>query len=96
MIPYCRRYRQALADAFDVYLQIIQLVDKRILSALGHDSENWCVLNACPPCGYELDNEPPLVFSRMYAMDGNNSLKCIAKIGDRKAGDTRIFQDSNY
>ncbi len=32
----------------------------------------------------------------MYAMDGNNSLKRIAKIGDRKAGDTRIFQDSNY
>ncbi len=29
-------------------------------------------------------------------MDGNNSLKRIAKIGDRKAGDTRIFQDSNY
>ncbi|KAG2072960.1 hypothetical protein BDR04DRAFT_1127410 [Suillus decipiens] len=30
--------------------------------ALGHDSPNWRMLNACLPCSYELQDEPPLKF----------------------------------
>ena len=45
---------------------------------------------------YKVENEPPLIFSRLYAMDGNNSLKRIAKIGDREVGDTREFKGSDY
>src|ERR1700743_69853 len=32
----------------------------------------------------------------MYAMDGNDSLKRIARIGSREIGDTRCFTHSNY
>lgn len=44
----------------------------------------------------QLEDEPPLTFSRMYAMDGNSSLKRIAMSGDRTAGDTRVLSDSSY
>lgn len=32
----------------------------------------------------------------MYAIDGNNSLKRIARIGSREVGDARCFSDSDY
>jgi hypothetical protein len=41
-----------LSDAFDVYLAIQRIVDKRVAGALGQDSPNWRVLNSCPPCNY--------------------------------------------
>ena len=53
-IPYQRRYRNALADAFDTYLTILQIVDKRVAEALGRDAPHWRVLNACPACNYEV------------------------------------------
>lgn len=54
MIPFRRRYRTGLADAFDAYLLILRRIDKQVLQALGRDTPNWRVLNACPPCGYEV------------------------------------------
>ncbi|KZT06566.1 uncharacterized protein LAESUDRAFT_759386 [Laetiporus sulphureus 93-53] len=95
-IPYRRRYRLALSDAFDIYLSIHQKIEKHVQEALGRDTPNWRVLNACPACCYELENEPSLHFGRMYCFDGNNSLKRIAKIGNRRVGDTRTFEDSDY
>ena len=32
----------------------------------------------------------------MYAIDGNDSLKRIARVGARDIGDTRCFSDSDY
>ncbi|KAH9931189.1 hypothetical protein B0H21DRAFT_699872 [Amylocystis lapponica] len=96
MIPFHRRYRTALADAFDVYLTVLRNVRHQVLGALGRDTLNWRVLNACPPCGYELEGEPPLKFSRMYCIDGNNSLKRLAPVGNRKAGDQRNFTETDY
>ena len=31
----------------------------------------------CPPCLYKIESEPPLKFSLLAAMDGNNSLKLV-------------------
>ncbi len=36
------------------------------------------------------------MFSRQYAIDGNNSLKRIAHVGAQDIADTRVFEDSNY
>ena len=44
----------------------------------------------------QLEGEPELVFRRMFAVDGNDSLKRIARIGSRDIGDTRCFSDSDY
>jgi hypothetical protein len=54
--PYRRQWRIALADAFDVFLSIRHIVETRIAEALGRLTENWRVLNACPPCMYEVRN----------------------------------------
>ena len=56
--------------------------------------------SACPPlCDslpVQLEDEPKLTFQRMYALDGNDSLKHIARVGAREIGDTRCFSDSDY
>jgi hypothetical protein len=111
-VPYHRRYRLAIANTFDVYLAIQRSVDKQVLHELGRDTHNWRVLNACPPCGYEvctsyheinsnltidqLENEPDLKFRRMLAVDGNSSLSRVAAIGGRTTSDVRVFEDSDY
>lgn len=35
-------------------------------------------------------------FARMFAMDGNNSLKRMQGVGNRQQADTRVFGDSDY
>ncbi|KAI0674940.1 hypothetical protein C8Q78DRAFT_1075288 [Trametes maxima] len=95
-MPYRRTYRTALSDAFDIYLRIMRDVEAGVSRALGRDTPNWRALNACPPCGYKLQDEPSLLYGRLYAMDGNNSLKRLAPLGGRKVGDDRTFDDSDY
>ncbi|KAI0749268.1 hypothetical protein C8Q80DRAFT_1269169 [Daedaleopsis nitida] len=77
--PYRRRFRTAISDSYDVYLQILRNVDTQVKHAILH-----------------LEDEANLRFQRVLAMDGNNSLKRIAKIGDRNIADTREFVDSDY
>ncbi|KAG1858513.1 hypothetical protein F4604DRAFT_1589518 [Suillus subluteus] len=95
-IPYHRRYRTILADTFDIHLTILRHVSKQVDAALGRDTPNWRVLNSCPPCTYELQDEPRLQFCRMYVMDGGNSAKRITTLGDRHVGDMRNFNESDY
>ncbi|KAJ3003030.1 hypothetical protein NUW54_g5517 [Trametes sanguinea] len=95
-IPYRRTIRNTLSDAFNIYLAILRAVNKRVFAALGRDTPDWRVKNACPACCYELDDEPDLLFSRLICMDGNNSLKRMRPLGGRKAGDTRVFDESDY
>ncbi|KAG2347642.1 hypothetical protein BDR05DRAFT_974112 [Suillus weaverae] len=96
LIPYCCTYCTGLADTFDLYLTILHEIERRVQTALDHNTPNWWVLNGCPPCSYELNDEPPLKFTHMYVMDGGNSAKCMATIGDRQCGDTRIYAESDY
>ncbi|KAG1870917.1 hypothetical protein F4604DRAFT_1881226 [Suillus subluteus] len=78
------RYHQYLADqlwvAFDVYIEVQRRVDTRVDSALGRDSPNWHMLNACPACHYEVEDEPTMPFSFQLSMDGNNSAKLVDPI----------------
>ncbi|KAJ7937722.1 hypothetical protein B0H13DRAFT_2226461 [Mycena leptocephala] len=60
--------------AFDVYLAIRAAVDKRVQVALGRNTPNWRLKNACPACLYKVEGEPELVIPLMVTMDGNNSL----------------------
>ncbi|KIY64702.1 hypothetical protein CYLTODRAFT_456946 [Cylindrobasidium torrendii FP15055 ss-10] len=93
--PYRVRYRNIISDTFDIYLAILRAVDKSVREELGHDSPDWRVQNACPPCSYELEGEPHTKFRRMIGLDGNNSLKRQKMLG-RRVADTRVFDKSDY
>ncbi|KAH9846929.1 hypothetical protein C2E23DRAFT_872057 [Lenzites betulinus] len=95
-LPYRRRYRTALSSCFDVYLMILYTIEKRMQVALGRDTPDWRVKNVCPACSYELEDEVDLKFRRIFCFDGNNSLKRVAKFGDRTVADTREFKHSDY
>ncbi|TFK46595.1 hypothetical protein OE88DRAFT_1638090, partial [Heliocybe sulcata] len=74
-VPYHRYLADQYSMAYDVYLEILHRVDIRVKKAMQHDSPDWRLKNACPACFYKLEDEPPLQFSFMCQMDGNNSLK---------------------
>ncbi|KAG2158579.1 uncharacterized protein EDB93DRAFT_1237923 [Suillus bovinus] len=81
--------------AFDIYNIILRQVEHQVSEALGCNSPNWCVLNACPPCSFKLEGEPPLLYRHMIVFDGNNSLSQMAPLGGRKVGDMCTF-DSDF
>ncbi|KAF7359716.1 hypothetical protein MVEN_00696200 [Mycena venus] len=60
--------------AFDIYLAIRAIVDRRVQVALGRHMPNWRLKNACPACLYKLEGEPRLHLPFLCTMDGNNSL----------------------
>lgn len=95
-MPYRRRYRSLLSDAFDVYLSILRAIDKKVKHALKHDAPDWRVRNACPPCTYKLEGEPSRIFNRIVAFDGNNSMKRMHQVGAAHVRDKRPFTDSDY
>ena len=53
-LPYRRRYRDALSETFELYVQLDSLVQSHIKDFLGWNTPNWRVLNACPPCNYKV------------------------------------------
>ncbi|KAF8169554.1 hypothetical protein K438DRAFT_1909486 [Mycena galopus ATCC 62051] len=59
---------------FDLYLAIRARVEKRVEVALGRDTPNWRLKNACPACLYKLEDEPHLEIPLMATFDGNNLL----------------------
>lgn len=79
-----------------MYLTILRVIDKQVNQTLKHDTPDWRVLNACPPCTYKLEGEPPRIFNRVVAFDGNNSMRRIYQVGDARVRDMRMFTDSNY
>ncbi|KAI0072741.1 hypothetical protein K474DRAFT_1604536 [Panus rudis PR-1116 ss-1] len=95
-IPYRRHMRTIVADTYEVYLNILREVEKRVHSALGWDDPDWRALNACRACCYELEDEPSMRFSRLWVLDGNDSLKRAVTLSDREAADTRVYTDSDY
>ncbi|PPQ79249.1 hypothetical protein CVT24_007507 [Panaeolus cyanescens] len=97
-IPYRRHWRSALADAFDVFLAIKRNVDRLVQKELGRDTEHWRALNACPPSesdNYEykqLEEETPLKYRVLLAIDGNDSTKRMGPVGLRQVADGRVYE----
>jgi hypothetical protein len=50
-----------------------------VQAALGRDSPDWRLRHACPACTYKLKNEHDLLYSLLFTMDGNDSLKRILR-----------------
>ncbi|KAJ7170275.1 hypothetical protein C8R43DRAFT_1120708 [Mycena crocata] len=75
-VPYKSTLAEQLSDGYDAYLEVVRHVDARAHAALGRDA-SWYAQNVCPPCLYKVKEEPPLKFSFLACMDGNNSLKLV-------------------
>ena len=75
-VPHKSYLADQLSNAYDGYLEILRAVDQAVTHALGR-TDSWETQNVCPPCLYKIENEPPLKFSLLAAMDGNNSLKLV-------------------
>ncbi|KAJ6451575.1 hypothetical protein C8R45DRAFT_1124599 [Mycena sanguinolenta] len=60
--------------AFDVYLAVHAGVEKRVQVALGHNTPNWHLKNACPACLYKIEGKPRVQLPFLCTIDGNNSL----------------------
>ncbi|KAG1721787.1 hypothetical protein EDB19DRAFT_1835287 [Suillus lakei] len=95
-VYYRRHLAEQLRISYDVYLQLHRRIDHRLDKVLGHDSDNWRMLNSCPAFQYKLTDEPPLEFSILCACDGNNSAKLVdpAIRGGQERLDTRIGTSS--
>ncbi|KAH9931631.1 uncharacterized protein BXZ73DRAFT_90069 [Epithele typhae] len=94
---YRRHYRTALGDAYDIYIEILEDVQRDVMSALGRDTPDWRAIHGCPPCGYELEDEEPTEWDKKLGMDGGNSLKRLARstqdVADTHANEVPKRQD---
>jgi hypothetical protein len=96
-VPFQSYLTDQFSVAYDIYLELHRRVQLRITTALQRPT-NWNQENICPPCFYKLGNEPPLTFSALLAMDGNNSLKLIDSFfrPGQKRIDSRTVQWSKW
>ncbi|KAJ7300506.1 hypothetical protein DFH08DRAFT_919255 [Mycena albidolilacea] len=78
-VPYRPYLRQQFSTAYDIYLEIHRQTDCLVNSALGHNTPNWRLKHTCPACMYKLEGEDELIFSMLFNMDGNDSLKRVLK-----------------
>ncbi|KAF7377629.1 hypothetical protein MSAN_00185700 [Mycena sanguinolenta] len=77
--PYIPYLTQQFTISFDLYLEVLDNIDKRVATALGRDAPDWRLKNCCPSCTYKLEGEQKLIFSMLVAMDGNDSLKRVLR-----------------
>ncbi|OCH91902.1 hypothetical protein OBBRIDRAFT_727825, partial [Obba rivulosa] len=91
-VNYRNVLREQFSSAFDVYLDILRRVQKKMDVALKHDTPDWRAKNVCACCNLKLEGEPILRPERLFAIDGNNSAKRVASAG---AEDERHF-NSDY
>ncbi|KAK7678110.1 hypothetical protein QCA50_018903 [Cerrena zonata] len=94
--PYRRFMRAFVGDTYEVYVRILNILNKHVRDTLEWNTENWRVLNACHACCYKLKDEPPLRFNRFFILDGNNSLCHLKLFGNHQVADSRVMNDSSY
>ncbi|KAJ7768412.1 hypothetical protein B0H16DRAFT_1307963 [Mycena metata] len=71
--------------SFDIYLDCLARVKQKVHVALGRDTPDWRLGNACPACLYKLEGEEVLEIPVLTTMDSNNSLKRFER-RERTAG----------
>ncbi|TFK59095.1 hypothetical protein BDN72DRAFT_781218 [Pluteus cervinus] len=82
-VVYRPYHAQQLAIAYDLYLELRELVRKRVDGVLERSDPMWRIKNTCPACTYSLKGEEKLIFNMLMTMDGNNSLKRVLSKGQR-------------
>ncbi|KAF9035953.1 hypothetical protein BJ165DRAFT_1509152 [Panaeolus papilionaceus] len=81
--PFKRSISRQFSICLDLYLELRRQVEHRVMATLQRNSPDWRLRHACVACTYTLKDENPLKFKMLYTVDGNDSLKRIAR---REAG----------
>ncbi|KAE9390804.1 hypothetical protein BT96DRAFT_832922 [Gymnopus androsaceus JB14] len=71
--------------ALDVYVSLLNGVQRRVRAVLGHEGRSWRMLNACPSCQYHLCEDDKLNVCMIGQMGGNDLLKRVERKEDRWA-----------
>lgn len=77
--PYRGYLTRQFTIAYNLYLSILSEVDSCVKEALGRQDGGWCLRHNCPACTYTLKGERALLFSLLWGMDGNDSLKRVLR-----------------
>ncbi|KAJ7032930.1 hypothetical protein C8F04DRAFT_1211033 [Mycena alexandri] len=77
-VPYRPYLCQQFTICYDVYLEVLRWSAEWVRGKLGR-GERWRQENACPACTYKLEGEPDLIFSMLWTMDGNESLRRVIR-----------------
>ncbi|KAJ3740353.1 hypothetical protein DFH05DRAFT_1537398 [Lentinula detonsa] len=78
-VPFKPYLQVQFSIAFDVYLNVLGHVHGRVQAALGRNSSDWRLANACPCCLYRVEGEPELQLRLLGTWDGGNSLKRLRR-----------------
>ena len=81
-VPFKSYLSRQFSIAFDLYLSILNNVDRLVQVSLERDAADYRIKHLCPPCTYILEGEKKLRFSMLYTVDGNDSLKRILRRED--------------
>ncbi|KAF9028412.1 hypothetical protein BDP27DRAFT_1536130 [Rhodocollybia butyracea] len=79
VVPFKPYLQVQFSITFDLYLDVLSRIHRRVQAALGRDSPNWRLANACPCCLYHVEGEPSMRYQMLGTWDGNNSLKRLAR-----------------
>jgi Kyakuja-Dileera-Zisupton transposase len=77
--PFKPYFLRQFSICYDLYLEMRRMTDERVQVTLNRNSKDYRISNNCPACTYRLTDEPKLVFSMLYTVDGNDSLKRIIR-----------------
>lgn len=78
-------YSRAFSTAFDVYIELLYRVDRKLDVVLGVDKRSR-LQRACPSCLFEVDYEEQLPYSMLLCVDGNDSLKRLRHLRRKPDG----------
>jgi hypothetical protein len=81
-VPFKSYLSRQFSIAFDLYLSILNNVDRLVQVSLERDAADYRIKHLCPSCTYILEDEKKLKFSMLYTVDGNDSLKRILRRED--------------
>ncbi|KAJ7779945.1 hypothetical protein B0H16DRAFT_1830520 [Mycena metata] len=77
-VPYKPYLCQQFTICYDLYLDVLRWTAEWVGMTLGRGAR-WCQENPCPACTYKLEGEPDLIFSMLWTMDGNESLRRVIR-----------------
>ncbi len=72
--PSCHHFEKQLTICYDVFISLVEGLEKCVKRALNRNLPDWRLANACASCLYVVQNKPLQDTSLLLTGDGNNSI----------------------